>query len=119
VIHLLGGGYINRIWPRQIGLPAGAAAVGRTSGARCAATGLGLFPEPAGASQLVQATSAEFAITEVRDRRSAELSGIELGVDDAFLAQPAIRRNEENPRDVMLCLQSDLLDMDRLGTHPL
>ncbi|MFI1462676.1 polysaccharide pyruvyl transferase family protein [Nocardia carnea] len=112
VIHLLGGGYINRIWPRHIGLLAGAAAVGCTSGARCAATGLGLFPEPAGTSQLVQATSAEFAITEVRDRRSAELSGIELGADDAFLAQPAIRRDEENPRDVMLCLQSDLLDMD-------
>ncbi|WP_083874597.1 polysaccharide pyruvyl transferase family protein [Nocardia paucivorans] len=112
VIHLLGGGYINRIWPRHIGLLAGAGAVGRASGARCAATGLGLFPEPAGAGQLVRATAADFTITEVRDRASAELFGIEPGFDDAFLARPPIRRDEKNARDVMLCLQSDLLDMD-------
>src|SRR5690606_1402475 len=61
VIHLLGGGYINRIWPRHIGLLAGATAAARASGARCAATGLGLFPEPDGAAELVRTTAAEFA----------------------------------------------------------
>lgn len=112
VIHLLGGGYINRIWPRHIGLAAGAAAAARTSGARCVATGLGLFPEPEGAGQLVRTTASEFEITDVRDRASADLLGIAPGVDDAFLSQPLLRRDEEDPPEVMLCLQSDLLDVD-------
>lgn len=112
VIHLLGGGYINRIWPRHIGLLAGAAAAARASGARCAATGLGLFPEPEGAAELVRATAAEFAIADVRDRPSAELLGTTAGIDDAFLAQPALRTHEDDdPPEVMLCLQGDQVDI--------
>lgn len=113
VIHLLGGGYINGIWPRHIGLPAGAAAAARLSGARCVATGLGLFPEPEGAAELVRATMAEFAIADVRDRASADLLGTDPGVDDAFLARPKLRAAEDDPPDVMLCLQSDRLDIGR------
>ncbi|NKY57244.1 polysaccharide pyruvyl transferase family protein [Nocardia flavorosea] len=111
VLHLLGGGYINRIWPRHIGLLAGAAAAARASGARCAATGLGLFPEPEGAAELVRATAAEFAIADVRDRASADLLGTTPGVDDAFLAQPKLRTSEDDPPEVMLCLQGDQVDI--------
>lgn len=111
VIHLLGGGYINRIWPRHIGLLAGAAAAARASGARCAATGLGLFPEPEGAAELVRATAAEFAIADVRDRASADLLGTTPGIDDAFLAQPKLWTSEDDPPDVMLCLQGDQVDI--------
>ncbi|WP_280490291.1 polysaccharide pyruvyl transferase family protein [Nocardia carnea] len=111
VIHLLGGGYINRIWPRHIGLPAGAAAAARASGARCAATGLGLFPEPGGAAELVRATAAEFDIADVRDRASADLLGTAPGTDDSFLAPPKLRTGEDDPPEVMLCLQSDQLDI--------
>lgn len=112
VIHLLGGGYINRIWPRHIGLLAGATAAARASGARCAATGLGLFPEPDGAAELVRTTAAEFAIADVRDRPSAELLGTAPGIDDAFLAQPQLRTHEDDdPPEVMLCLQGDQVDI--------
>lgn len=111
VIHLLGGGYMNRIWPRHIGLLAGAAAAARASGARCAATGVGLFPEPEGAAELVRATAAEFDIADVRDRASADLLGTTPGIDDAFLGHPKLRASQDAMPDVMLCLQSDQLDI--------
>ncbi len=111
VIHLLGGGYMNRIWPRHIGLLAGAAAAARASGARCAATGVGLFPEPEGAAELVRATAAEFDIADVRDRASADLLGTTPGIDDAFLGHPKLRTSQDAVPDVMLCLQSDQLDI--------
>ena len=113
VFHVLGGGYINQIWPRHVGLLAGVAEVARKTGARSAATGLGVIPPPPGAAQLLRATASEFDIVEVRDQASADLLGVGLGVDDVFLAQPQLRADEEDPApEVMLCLQSDLLDID-------
>ncbi|GAA5057709.1 polysaccharide pyruvyl transferase family protein [Nocardia callitridis] len=112
VIHLLGGGYINRIWPRHIGLLAGAAAAARAPETRGAVTGLGLFPESEGTAQLLRATAAEFEIADVRDRKTAELLGVDPGVDDAFLTPPVIRADVEDPPEVMLCLQSDLVEFD-------
>lgn len=113
VIHLLGGGYINRIWPRHIGLLAGAAATARKSGARCAASGFGLFPESPGTAELLRALTAEFDIVDVRDQPSADLVEATVGVDDVFLAEPLVRGSEEDPvPEIMLCLQSDLLDIE-------
>ncbi|NNH73097.1 polysaccharide pyruvyl transferase family protein [Nocardia uniformis] len=113
VVHLLGGGYINRIWPRHIGLLAGAAAAVQRSGARGVTSGLGVFPEPPGSAELLRALTADFEIVDVRDLASAELLGSAVGVDDAFLADPMIRTSEdERVPEVMLCLQSDLLDIE-------
>lgn len=113
VFHVLGGGYINQIWPRHVGLLAGVAEVARKTGARSAATGLGVIPPPPGAAHLLRATAGEFDIIEVRDQASADLLGVGLGVDDVFLGQPHLRADEEDqPPEVMLCLQSDLLDID-------
>ncbi|MFC4372556.1 polysaccharide pyruvyl transferase family protein [Nocardia halotolerans] len=111
VFHLLGGGYINRIWPRHIGLPAGVEAAAHRSGARSVATGLGLFPESPGTAELLRALTARFDIVDVRDQASAELFGAAAGVDDVFLAEPPVRASEEAP-EVMLCVQSDLLEVD-------
>ncbi len=32
IVHIIGGGYVNAIWPRHVGLVAGAAAAARRSG---------------------------------------------------------------------------------------
>lgn len=115
VVHVVGGGYVNRIWPHHVGLLAGAAAAARLSGARAAMTGHGLTPEPAGSGPLLRALIERFTVAEVRDAHSAELLDIATGIDDAFLCVG--REHVVRPRDVwpsgplpevMLCLQSDL-----------
>jgi hypothetical protein len=103
VVHVIGGGYVNRIWPRHVGVLAAAAA----AGGRAVATGLGLTPEPEGAGPLLRSLLEEFAVVEVRDEASADLLDRDvLGVDDAFL--PAAAVPPRDAREVMLCLQSDL-----------
>ena len=117
VVHVTGGGYVNRIWPRHVGLIAGAAAAARHAGARSAMTGQGLTPEPPGTAPLLRALSGRFDVVDVRDSCSAQLLGIDAeaaGVDDAFLAVGTART--VNPDEVwpggapevMVCLQSDL-----------
>lgn len=118
VVHLLGGGYVNAIWPRHIGLLAGATAAVRRSGGRAALTGLGLVPVAEEIIPLLHALIDRFEVVDVRDRPSAELLNIEPGVDDAFLAlgpdlyvDPAeIWPDQERPK-IMLCLQSDLVEV--------
>ncbi len=124
-IHLLGGGYVNSVWPHHISLLVAAAAVSGRSGAKVVATGQGLVPtveEPAWTA-LVTALGA-FDIVDVRDTASAQALEGAVGVrqsgDDAWLAlhrpQPAVYRDEvpaETPGQgggVVLCLQSDLTE---------
>ncbi|MGH3516888.1 MAG: polysaccharide pyruvyl transferase family protein [Haloechinothrix sp.] len=118
VVHLLGGGYINRIWPRHIGLIAGAVAAARRSGGRAAMTGLGLTPAGDDIAPMLRALADHFEVVDVRDNPSAELLGVAPGVDDAFLSvgsdafiSPEQAWPDQEPPEVMLCLQSDLVDV--------
>lgn len=118
VVHVVGGGYVNAIWPRHIGLLAGAAAAARHAGARAAMTGQGLTPEVPGSAPLLRALAGRFAVVDVRDAESAQLLGIDAGIDDAFLGlgrQRVVRASEvwpdERPPEVMVCLQSDMSDI--------
>ncbi len=118
VVHLLGGGYVNRIWPRHIGLLAGAVAAVRRSGGRAAMTGHGLLPAEDDIPPLLRSLVDHFEVVDVRDNPSAELLGIAPGVDDAFLAlgpeafiTPEQAWPDQEPPEVMLCLQSDLVDV--------
>ncbi|MBD0862711.1 polysaccharide pyruvyl transferase family protein [Gordonia sp. zg691] len=129
-IHLLGGGYLNTVWPHHVSLFVAAAAVARRTGARLVTTGQGLVPtldEPAW-SALRHAFSA-FDIVDVRDSASLDaLSGIAAARhsgDDAWLAlhrpEPGLYRTDDavDPGapdrrppggGVVLCLQSDLTE---------
>lgn len=113
VVHLLGGGYVNKLWPNHIGLLAGAAAATRRSGGRAAMTGHGLTPVFPHVEPLLRALADRCEVVDVRDDASAELLGVSRGVDDAFLDLGAHRYAEAAPDDefpdVMLCLQSDLV----------
>ena len=117
VVHVVGGGYVNAIWPRHVGLLAGAVATARHSGAKAAMTGLGLIPASEHSRPLLRALADHFDVVDVRDGESAELLGVAPGVDDAFLAlrhprcvEPRHVWPDEPLPSVMVCLQSDMND---------
>lgn len=117
VVHVVGGGYVNAIWPQHLGLLAGAVAAADIAGATAAMTGHGLTPEPEGSGPLLRALADRFEFVDVRDGASAELLGVTPGVDDGFLAVGRERTIApervwpgEAPPEVMLCLQSDMND---------
>lgn len=120
-IHLLGGGYLNTVWPHHVSLFVAAAAVARRSGARLAATGQGLVPALQGAAwaALTEAFAA-FDVVDVRDTASYDVLDGVVGArhsgDDAWLAlhrpRPPLYREMDAPAEngVVLCLQSDLTE---------
>lgn len=111
-IHLLGGGYINAVWPHQAGVIAGVAAARQLSGAALYATGLGLLPACPDLPQLAS-TLHGFDHVSCRDRSSAEWFGLPAGLDDIFLGvttgAPPMPTSQQRSRDVMVCVQSDLI----------
>lgn len=113
VFHLLGGGYVNSIWPHHVGLFAGVAEAVRLSGGRAAMTGQGLSPVVPDGVPLLRALAGAFEVVDVRDAVSAELLGVpEAGehFDDAFLGiGPELFDDAPQPPEVMLCVQSDLV----------
>ncbi|MFW0796845.1 polysaccharide pyruvyl transferase family protein [Gordonia sp. CPCC 205515] len=119
-VHLLGGGYVNKVWPEHVSLVVAVAELARTTGVPAYASGQGLIPlvdEPARTALL--AAAAEFTVFDVRDAASAEalgsLAGRRQTGDDAWLAVPEVLRDLERtetptPDGVTLCIQSDLTD---------
>jgi ABC-type polysaccharide/polyol phosphate transport system ATPase subunit len=115
VVHLIGGGYVNGLWPRNGGLVAGVAAAAARSGGRAVMTGQGLFPAVADASLLRDLVSG-FELLDVRDEASAGLLGAGLPVtctgDDVLLGLgPDLYRPGDDVREVMVCAQRDLLEV--------
>lgn len=125
VIHLLGGGYINTIWPHHLALLTAVAAVVRKTGARAYATGQGLMPMSDGPRGDALRTAVEtFEYFDVRDEGSlaalGPASNAALVGDDAWLAlapdaAPVYANDEETPSGIVLCLQSDLSANFRYG----
>ncbi|MBB3050856.1 polysaccharide pyruvyl transferase WcaK-like protein [Prauserella isguenensis] len=111
VIHLLGGGYVNALWPRHAGLLAGAVAASVRSGARLAMTGQGLVPAAPHVAELLYALAARFDVVDVRDRDSADLladgAAAMFTCDDVFLHVPE-PEHQDYTRAVMVCVQSDI-----------
>lgn len=114
VVHVIGGGYVNSVWPRQVGLLAGAAAAVRRSGGRAAMTGHGLVPFPGGAVELLRSLADRFDVVDVRDEPSARLLGGDgrHTCDDVFLRLP-VSAAGRSAREFVLCVQSDMLGLDR------
>ncbi|MEV6846579.1 polysaccharide pyruvyl transferase family protein [Actinoplanes sp. NPDC051411] len=108
VVHLLGGGYLNGIWPAYLGLPGGAAAAARCSGGRAVMTGQGLSPAPNGAAGLLRDLLGRFDLVDVRDSPSAELAGEDASCsgDDVFLGLGAPARPAGDSPEMMVSVQS-------------
>ncbi|GAA4523247.1 hypothetical protein GCM10023160_13060 [Brachybacterium paraconglomeratum] len=103
-LHLLGGGFLNAVWPENDLIVRTMRAASRLSGAPLLATGQGFAPF---GEEFLQ----DFDHVSVRDAPSAELRGIARGVDDAYLleALPALDRSA--PPELVLCVQSDAIDV--------
>lgn len=111
-VHLLGGGYITSVWPRHLGVLIGAMAVRRHFGVPVYATGQGWTPMGDFDRDWIVDHLGDVDVAEARDARTSEMFGVELGLDDAFLAystDPAMLQDEDAP-EVMLLVQRELAD---------
>ncbi|WP_017973695.1 polysaccharide pyruvyl transferase family protein [Actinopolyspora halophila] len=115
VFHIIGGGYINGIWPHHIGLLAAAVASSEHSGGRLAMTGQGLTPVAADARPLVRELARHFDVVDVRDEPSSEVLADVAGVtstgDDLFFDTGSGLYRDDQVPEVMVCIQSDLLTL--------
>lgn len=119
-VHLVGGGYVNTVWPHHLAIVAAAAESARRFGVRAVATGQGLVPAgDADRVALLRESCREFALFDVRDQPSLEVladPGIHSSFsgDDAWLGVGEQHvYDRESPaarRDVIFCLQSDLME---------
>ena len=115
VVHLIGGGFVNTMWPRHVGLLAGAVELARASGGIAAMTGQGLQPMSDEAAPQVADLAASMAVADVRDAPSRDVlghgpqGGVSLTGDDSFLGLGDQTFDRGKAPDVMLCAQSDLL----------
>lgn len=115
VVHLVGGGYINAVWPHHVSLLGSAAAAVERSGGRLVATGQGLAPASDG--ELLHRWLSRFDVVDVRDAPSVELFGGAVDAsrtgDDAWLGIDDGAYDTESDASrcpVVLCLQADLMD---------
>jgi hypothetical protein len=112
VVHFLGGGHVNALWPQHLGLLWAGRRIGELTGARVSATGLGLTPLPDEAT--LKEAFATFAHSSVRDEPSAAVADVKVTADDSCLAFPDLDGfglPVQPPRgsgDVWVCLQADL-----------
>ena len=113
-VHLLGGGYLNSVWPHHARLLRAVLRLREISGARLAATGLGLTP--ASDDDALREALGAFDHATVRDAPSAQLTRADRAPDDAFLGLPGVAGYTGTPAaeatddDVWVCLQADMAE---------
>lgn len=114
VFHVIGGSYINTIWPRHIGVLAAGGVLAAEHGVRSAVTGLGLLPA-AGSGELLTRMTAAYEVMDLRDSASRDLfpsgtAAITATGDDSLLDVSPDRYDHRDSPSTMMCFQSDLLD---------
>jgi hypothetical protein len=112
-VHLLGGGYMNEIWPENFGVIAAMTTLKADFGIRIYATGQGFMPVSGDLRERLAEQFAQFDYAEARDAESADAVGVRAGVDDAFLAFANGRElyaAEEDVPDAMVLVQGDMFD---------
>ena len=110
-LHLLGGGYMNSLWPKNLGILAAMVAVKQHFGVPIHATGQGLMPYDGRSLAVVSEQLRQFDFAEARDVPSAEAFGVHAGTDDAFLAFANRRRIYAPPDGLpqrMVLVQGDM-----------
>ncbi|MBD7957216.1 polysaccharide pyruvyl transferase family protein [Microbacterium sp. Sa4CUA7] len=108
-IHVLGGGYLNTLWPLNLSILSALASLKSTFGTPLFATGQGFLPQNVASAELIRPLLAQFDYVESRDAEGAQLFDVREGLDDAFLAfanKRAVFAEYETP-DVMVLVQGD------------
>ena len=112
VFHVIGGGYVNAIWPRHITFLAAGQVLAAEHGKHVAMTGQALLPNAASGEMLDRLT-AGYAVVDVRDDRSRALLSAESATatgDDALLGHGDHLYDQRETVSTMMCFQSDLVD---------
>ncbi|MCF6744588.1 polysaccharide pyruvyl transferase family protein [Blastococcus sp. KM273128] len=113
-VHVLGGGYVNDLWPRRVGVLAALAWLSRR-GTPVALTGAGLMPLSPSSRTLVSSLLRDVEFVDFRDGESAAAAGRPDAVsgDDLWLADIADLVDEERAAafDGLLCLQNDIAEL--------
>ncbi|WP_183094575.1 polysaccharide pyruvyl transferase family protein [Nocardioides stalactiti] len=113
-VHMVGGGHVTSNWMHHGRLVRAGRRLAEVADARFVATGLGLVPaiDP----ERIRADLAAADHATVRDSASAELAGVPLAVNDAFLGLPSLPGHGARPDptgkpgDVWISLQCDLAE---------
>lgn len=112
-LHLLGGGYVNGVWPHHAALVSGMKAVKELTGAGLYATGQGLMPL-IGTPQEAAGLFLGFDHVTARDAESAQAYSLNAGLDDAFLGvRAASEQPVHRPAATNVCIQADMIDAGR------
>ena len=114
LIHVLGGGYINSVWPRHAALLGATRRIAERTGARTAITGAGLTPQAGEAAQSLRDALATFDLVDVRDTPTAEmlagLDGVTRTGDDALLDLNGQRIDPAVRAGTIVEVQADLIE---------
>lgn len=115
-IHLLGGGYMNGIWPENLGIIAAMTALKEDHGIPLFATGQGLMPHDGPGFEWLRGQFQTFDFVESRDAEGARAFEVPHGLDDAFLAfaneRPVYAPGHGLPATMVL-VQGDMADPQR------
>jgi hypothetical protein len=114
VFHVIGGSYVNTIWPRHLGVLAAGGVLAAEHGVRSAVTGLGLLPSVAPGDLLTRLT-AGYEVVDVRDAASRDLfssgtAAVTATGDDSLLDISEDRYDRRESPSTMMCFQSDLVE---------
>ena len=119
--HVVGGGYVNGLWPHHLQLLRVGGRLRELSGTRLVATGIGLTPLTR--EDLVAEVLRDFDHASARDAVSAEAAGIPMTADDSLLGLDRVtgfRRGGHTGGaargEIWVCLQSDMITEQDLDT---
>ncbi|KJL28401.1 polysaccharide pyruvyl transferase family protein [Microbacterium oxydans] len=115
-MHLLGGGYMNSIWPENFGIITAMTTLKADFGIPIFATGQGLMPHDGPTLDWLRERLHEFDYVESRDAEGARAFDVTAGLDDAFLAFSNGRELYAPAAELpatMVLVQGDMADAER------
>lgn len=121
LVHVLGGSYVNQIWPRHVALLAAGHVLATELGKKVGLTGMALLPNSATGEVLDRLTSS-YSVVDVRDAASRELlssgSATATGNDALLGLHDEAFYDRRDSVSTMMSFQSDLVegDLEALAT---
>jgi polysaccharide pyruvyl transferase WcaK-like protein len=110
VLHMVGGGYLNGIWPVSLGVTAAVGAALKRGAARAVMTGEGIGPYGDEAADVLRDLLMPFELVDTRDAASAEATGrsdAQFTCDDVFLDIVPGLFSSQGAYDVVVNAQAD------------
>ena len=114
LVHVMGGAYINALWPRHVMLLSAAASIARTNRVPAVLTGAALTPLPPSGNDAVAKLITEFDVVDVRDKASEQwlsplIPHLTNTGDDALLFAGDGRFDQRSPHKILIAVQNDML----------